>query len=507
MLEIKDLTISINDRYLIEGLNMVLNKGDKIAIIGEEGNGKSTLLKSILGICEYANVTGLINIRNNRIGYLEQSINNKDLEKIVYDFLFVDQNDYYNKISGFYKFLELIKLNDEILNQKIETLSGGEKVKIGILKLLLNEYDILFLDEPTNDLDIETLEWLENFINITNKPIIYISHDETLLANTANVILHLEQIKKKTECRHTLLRIGYDEYVEKRIRKIEKQIQVAKSEKREFNKQQEKLQRVMQKVEYQQNTISRKDPHGAALLKKKMHSLKSQERKLDKVELTDIPDVEESINFFFEEVEIPRNKNIINLKLDKLQIDNKVLSKNIELDVIGDAHVCIIGKNGVGKSTLIKLIYEKLKSRKDIKVGYMPQTYDDILINYEYVLDFICTTKTKDEVTKARMFLGNMKFTREEMISRIKDLSNGTKAKLFLIKFVLDKCDVLILDEPTRNVSPLSNPVIRKVLMNYKGTIISVSHDRKYITEVIDTLYTLTADGLIKEDIKNKIEC
>lgn len=499
MLEIKDLTISISDRYLIKNLNLILNNGDKLAIIGEEGNGKSTLLKSILGICEYAEISGNINLKGNRIGYLEQSISNDKLDKSVYEFLFIDDTDYYDKINNLYKYLEIISLTDDILKQEIRTLSGGEKVKISILKLLLNEYDILFLDEPTNDLDIETLEWLEKFINNTNKPIMYVSHDETLLANTANMILHLEQIKKKTECRHTLLKIDYDTYVEQRLRKIEKQTQVARSEKREFNKQQEKLQRIMQKVEYQQNTITRADPHGAKVLKKKMHSLKSQERKLDETELTEVPDVEESISFSFEKVEIPRAKNIINLNIDELKVSNKVLSKNIKLDVIGNVHLCIIGKNGVGKSTLIKIIYNELKDRNDIKVGYMPQTYDDILNNYKYVLDFVCPNGSKDEITKARMFLGNMKFTRDEMISNIKDLSNGTKAKLFLIKLVLDKCDVLILDEPTRNVSPLSNPVIRKVLKEYKGTIISVSHDRKYINEVVNALYILTPDGLVKE--------
>lgn len=499
MLEIKDLTISISDRYLIKNLNLILNNGDKLAIIGEEGNGKSTLLKSILGICEYAEISGNINLKGNRIGYLEQSISNDKLDKSVYEFLFIDDTDYYDKINNLYKYLEIISLTDDILKQEIRTLSGGEKVKISILKLLLNEYDILFLDEPTNDLDIETLEWLEKFINNTSKPIIYVSHDETLLANTANMILHLEQIKKKTECRHTLLKIDYDTYVEQRLRKIEKQTQVARSEKREFNKQQEKLQRIMQKVEYQQNTITRADPHGAKVLKKKMHSLKSQERKLDETELTEVPDVEESISFSFEKVEIPRAKNIINLNIDELKVSNKVLSKNIKLDVIGNVHLCIIGKNGVGKSTLIKIIYNELKDRNDIKVGYMPQTYDDILNNYKYVLDFVCPNGSKDEIAKARMFLGNMKFTRDEMISNIKDLSNGTKAKLFLIKLVLDKCDVLILDEPTRNVSPLSNPVIRKVLKEYKGTIISVSHDRKYINEVVNALYILTSNGLVKE--------
>ena len=150
--------------------------------------------------------------------------------------------------------------------------------------------------------------------------------------------------------------------------------------------------------------------------------------------------------------------------------------------------------------TLIKIIYDELKGRTDINVGYMPQNYDDILSKYKTVLDFICNSGNKEEITKARMFLGNMKFTRDEMTGNIKDLSNGTKAKLFLIKLVLDKCNVLILDEPTRNVSPLSNPVIRKVLKEFGGTIISVSHDRKYLDEVIDTLYILTEDGLVKRD-------
>ena len=129
----------------------------------------------------------------------------------------------------------------------------------------------------------------------------------------------------------------------------------------------------------------------------------------------------------------------------------------------------------------------------------MPQDYDDILSGYDNVLDFVVSSKDKEEITKARMYLGNMNFTRKEMTGKIKDLSNGTKAKLFLMKLVIDKCNVLILDEPTRNVSPLSNPVIRQVLKDFNGTIISVSHDRRYIDEVIDTLYVLTSDGLIRK--------
>ena len=500
MLEVSNLSIKIQDRYLLKNLSLTLNKGDKLAIIGEEGNGKSTLLKGILGICKYAEVTGNINLKGNTIGYLAQSMSENELSKKTHDFLFKDDNDYYEKTNNLYKYLELLNLSDKVLEQKIGTLSGGEKVKIGLLKLLINEYDILFLDEPTNDLDLDSLEWLEKFINNIDKPIMYVSHDETLLANTANMILHLEQIMKKTDCRNTLLKIDYDTYVAQRLKKIDKQTQIANFEKRTFNKQQEKLRKIMQKVEHQQNTISRKDPHGAQVLKKKMHTLKSQEKRLDETKITEIPDVEENINFFFEDVSIPKTKNIISLDIPKLTIQDKLLSENIKLDIIGNTHLCIIGQNGVGKSTLIKLIYEKLKNRGDIKVGYMPQTYDDIFANYDYALSFLCPSGNKDDITKARMYLGNMKFTRDEMTSKIKDLSNGTKAKLFLIKMVLEKYNVLILDEPTRNVSPLSNPVIRKVLKEFKGTIISISHDRKYIAEVIDNLYILTPKGLIKQN-------
>lgn len=501
MLEIKNLSMKVNNKYIIKDLSLTLNKNDKLAVIGEEGNGKSTLLKAILGIANYAEIEGTINSKKNRMGYLEQSLPEEDLEKTGYEYLFISDEDYYNKVNNFYKQLDRLNLKDDLLDRKLKTLSGGEKVKICMIKLLLEEYDILLLDEPTNDLDIETLEWLENFINKVEQPIIYVSHDEVLLSHTANMILHIEQIKHKTECRHTLVRVDYDTYVKTRLNKLTKQTQIAKSEKRQYQEQQYKLKQVMQKVEYQQNTISRSDPHGARLLKKKMHSLKSQEKKLDKKELTELPDVEESINFSFEKVAIPKTKKIINIPLKELKVKDKILSKNIELEIIGNPHVCIIGQNGVGKSTLIKEIYNTLRTKTDIKVGYMPQNYEDILKEYDKVIDFIAPSGKKEEITKARMYLGNMNFTREEMEGKIAELSNGTKAKLILMKLVLEKCNVLLLDEPTRNVSPLSNPVIRKVLKEFKGTIISISHDRKYIEEVIDKLYRLTPNGLILEKL------
>ncbi len=495
MLDIKNLTIKIQDRFLVKNLSFHLNKGDKLAIIGEEGNGKSTLLKAILGICEYASVEGSIQSYNYRIGYLEQSLNESVLNQTVFSYLFSDEVDYYENINSFYKYLKLFFKNDQILNQSMNTLSGGEKVKVNFLKLFLLEYDIFFLDEPTNDLDIETLEWLEHFLNVTEKPIVYVSHDETLLEQTATMVLHLEQVKKKMECRSTFLKADYATYVTQWMNFIDHQNQMASKEFHDYQKKQAKLNQIMQKVEHRQNTISRSDPHGAQLLKKKMHSLKSQEKKLENLNLTEKLDVEESILFAFDVPALPKDKCILTMDLDELNTGNKVLVHNIHLEVFGNTHLCFIGKNGVGKSTLLKKIYEILRTRQDIHVGYMPQNYNDIL-GKSSVLDFICTDKSKECVTKSRMLLGNMKFTKEEMEGNISALSNGEKAKLILAHLVLEKYNVLILDEPTRNVSPLSNPVIRLVLKEFKGTIISVSHDRKFLKEVIDQVYLVTEDGL-----------
>lgn len=506
MIEIKNLSIKVNDRYLVKDLSLNLNKNDKLAIIGEEGNGKSTLLKCIIGICNYAEVTGTINLNNNKIGYLEQHITESYKEQKVFDYLFISDNDYYNKINNLYKNLTILNIKDDILDKRMNILSGGEKIKVAILKLLLDDNDVLLLDEPTNDLDIETLIWLENFINKIDKPIIYISHDETLLSKTANMILHIEILKKKTECKHTLLRIKYDEYIDLRLRTILHQTQVHNFEKKELEKKEEKLKWQKQRVEFEQNNISRSDPHGGRLLKKKMHNVKSQEKKLENIDITEKPDPEESIYFKFEEVNIPNNKKILNLNNYNLIINNNNIKINLE--VYGNVHICIIGKNGTGKTTLIRKIYDMLKDRTDIKVGYMPQDYNDILNSYDNVLDFITNgSKNKEEITKSRMYLGNMKFTPEEMTGNIDNLSGGSKAKLILMKLVLDKCNVLLLDEPTRNVSPLSNPVIRKVLKEFNGTIISVSHDRKYIEEVPNKIYLLTNNELNlieKEDFIEK---
>ena len=173
-----------------------------------------------------------------------------------------------------------------------------------------------------------------------------------------------------------------------------------------------------------------------------------------------------------------------------------MLAKDVELSVVGNQHICIIGKNGVGKSTLLKRIWEELKDRKDLAVCYMPQDYRDIL-DYEMTpAEFLQANYDKQSYTNALSFLGSMKFTRDEMVHKIGELSGGQRAKIIFLNMVLQKANVLILDEPTRNFSPLSAQVIRKALMDFNGTIISISHDRKYLDEVADIVYELSEEGI-----------
>lgn len=511
MMEINNLTIikKKDNRTLIENFNFILHKGDKVAIIGEEGNGKSTLIKAIYNkklVEEYCDIKGTININNCKVGYLEQSLSDDIINDEVMNFFLKDNLtgeidfDMYNNIEKIYSVFSKLNINRSILddNRIIKTLSGGEKVKLQLAKLLIDDPDVLLLDEPSNDLDINTLLWLEDFINESNKAIIFISHDEALLENVSTHIIHLEQINKKSVPKHTICKLNYADYVEGRELTINKQNQIAAKEKKQFDEKMDKWRKIYQRVDHEQATISRQDPHGGFLLKKKMHSVKAQGKMLEKEKenLTKKVDREEAINMLFDyQINLPKNKVLYNKEIKPLKVGDKILCKDASLLIKASDHIVIIGNNGTGKTTLLKQIHNELKT-SNYRIGYMPQNYEDVLNLNETVINYVCPSLDKEERTKALTFLGSNKFKEEEMINKIENLSGGQKAKLLLIKLILDKSEVLILDEPTRNLSPLSNPVIRKMLREYKGCIVSVSHDRKYIDEVCNKVYEMNEEKL-----------
>ena len=499
MLQLEKLTITHQKdlQDLVRDLDLVLNPGEKLAIIGEEGTGKSSLIKAIVApemLSFYAQLSGNITNHFHQFGYLPQALEKEDLQLTVMDFLYRDLDYVLFDFNLYYKYADQFGLDLDRFdahNQTLASLSGGERLKVQLLKILATDPDLLILDEPSSDLDLETLQWLEHFIKQSDKAILFISHDESLLARAATAILHLELLKKRTEPRATFYRGSYDQYRQERTEKFEHQLQVAKKEREEHAKKMERHHRIHQSVEHVLRHTH--DSTAGRLLAKKMKNVLSQEKRLKKEaeNLTEIPQDMDAIQLFFSEIKpLPASKILLSWEHKALPT-----GQTVNLQIRGQDKLVITGKNGVGKTRLLKLLLQDLQARPDLSVGYMPQHYEEDFENQDTPLSFLASEADEE---KARTLLASLKFTRQEVVHSLHDLSGGQKAKLFLARMVLAGNDVLVLDEPTRHFSPTSLPLIRQLLMDYPGAIISVSHDRHFIEEVAKIHYQLDEESLVR---------
>ena len=506
MLQISDITIrhSRDLSLMVSGLSCAFNSGDKAVVIGEEGNGKSTLLKYIYDPSltdGYAECSGTVISVGEKISYLPQSLSAADLDMTVEEFIGdqVDEVLYDWDLSGMLMEFGADRL-DLMRVRKMRSLSGGEKIRVQLIRILAQRPTVLLLDEPSNDIDISTLEILEDLINSFRGIVLFVSHDETLIRNTANMVIHMERLNRKTEPRCTVARTSYDEYVSSRNRAFEKQTMQAQNDLREKRKRDDKLRKIYQQVDAAQRNVARDDPSTGRLLKKKMRSVKSLERRFEKQDesMTQVPREELPINFILTGSGIPSQKTVLDLNLRTLYASDgaSVLSRNISLFVRGPEKVCITGDNGCGKTTLLREIMSQMSARTDIRVQYMPQDYADMLDMDSDPVTAVCDSWDPDVRKTARNHLAALRFTADEMEHKVRDLSSGQQAKLFLLRMELSDANVLILDEPTRNLSPLSGPVIRQMLSGFNGAIISVSHDRSFISEVCTRVLELGPEGL-----------
>ena len=509
MLQIKKvkLTHKKDLRVILDDFSLVLNAGDKAVIIGEEGNGKSTLMKWIYDpdlIEDYIEAEGTKIDSGEKLGYLPQEMPEADKKKTVYEY-FSEEELFWNKTPR-----ELADIARKFgmskdffySEQQMGSLSGGEKVKTQLMRLFIQDATVLLLDEPSNDIDIATLELLEKTINEWENIVLFISHDETLIERTANMVVHIEQIMRKTKSRYTIAKLPYRQYVEERLHNFERQEQQAQNDRREKAIRDEKYRKLMQNVQNALASCSRQAPNIGKNLKDKMHTVKSMEKRFEREDekMIEMPEQEEAIFFKLGDKNsyIPAGKTVIEYELPKLMTPDgsRVLAEDIFLRIRGSEKICIIGPNGTGKTTLLKKIAEELLKRTDIKAEYMPQNYEDLLNMDMTPVDFLDKTGDKEERTRIRTYLGSLKYTADEMEHPISELSGGQKAKVLLLRMSLSGANVLILDEPTRNFSPLSGPVIRKMLREFPGAIISISHDRKYIDEVCEKIYELKSHSL-----------
>ena len=274
MLQIKNLNLTHKKdlKTILENFSCTFNDGQKAVIIGEEGNGKSTLLRWIFDpelVEDYCEAVGERIILGQSMGYLPQELPAGDRGKTVWEF-FMEDGGFPDRSPR-----ELGRLAREFgvspdffyREQTVGTLSGGEKVKAQIMRILLSDPHVLLLDEPSNDIDLETLEWLEKLILKWTGIVIFISHDETLIERTANMVIHMEQIRRKTKSRYTVAAMPYEQYQKERFNQFERQARMAENDRREKKIRDEKYRRICQSVDHAQNAVSRQDPFTARLLK------------------------------------------------------------------------------------------------------------------------------------------------------------------------------------------------------------------------------------------------
>ena len=492
MLKLSHLSLALPDgRILLNDLSLTLQAREHLALVGEEGDGKSTLLKLLAGEqADYVSCTGSF-FTDWKTGLLPQQIDPvwNDLTPIDYLLRHHPEEDIAPEAWSDCVQLEAAArqcgLDPELLyvTRPVSTLSGGEKVRLSLVKLLAQEPDLLLLDEPANDLDLPALEWLEHWIASSPLPIIFISHDVHLLKACAGRILHLEQRNKKTKPVWTLFEGGWDAYLENRTSQRQKTAQQARNEKLAYEKKKQHLNDLANKVEGQLRTVSRQRPHEGMVLKKKMKAVRVSQDFLESRERTTTDTAEEEMSFFLPSVPFPAGKKIADETV-VVERNGTQLMEPFELSLYGPLKLVITGPNGCGKSTLLRQLWESLKQRSDLKAGWMPQNYDEAFLPGESPVSFLL--RFSDDTTLIRTRLGSMHFTEREMDQPVSDCSGGQKAKLILASLALQNCNVILLDEPTRSLSPLSVGVLSQALRSCPAALIAVSHDITFIDSVFD---------------------
>ena len=507
MIKINHLTITQNKdlRDLISDLNITIQDGEKVAIIGEEGNGKSTLLRTLMGerLADFT-IRGEIKSDLRSLSYIPQKLAEDLKKKTLHDYFFLESTDL--DYSILYRLAEELHFDSDRFasDQEIGSLSGGEALKIQLIHELAKPFEVLFLDEPSNDLDLETVDWLKRKIQKMKQTVIFISHDEDFLSQTADTIVHLLLVKHRKEAETLVEHLDYDRYSEQRKANFARQSQQAANDQRAYDKTMEKHRRVKQKVETAlRNT---KNDVAGRLLAKKMKNVLSQEKRYEKVaqSMTQKPLEEEQIQLFFSDIEpLAASKVLILLEKENLSIGERVLAQELQLTVRGQEKIGIIGPNGIGKSTLLAKLQQLLNNKREISLGFMPQDYQETLQLDLSPVEFLSQTGHKEEIPKIQSHLASLNFSYPEMHHQIHSLSGGQQGKLLLLNLVLRKPNFLLLDEPTRNFSPTSQPEIRKLFANYSGGLVTVSHDRRFLKEVCTSIYNLTEHGLEVVDLQD----
>ena len=521
MLNIHNLSVSFGGEYLFEEITFRLGAGDRVGLIGKNGAGKSTMLKILSR--EMEPDTGQIAAdKDLKIGFLKQDIDfvegrtvleesyeafeeikkleakleeinhqlaeRTDYESEEYHQLMIDLNDVQHQyeIHGGYNYqgeteriLQGLGFKREDFNKLTDTFSGGWRMRIELAKLLLQQNDILLLDEPTNHLDIESIIWLEGFLNNYPGAVVIVSHDKMFLDNVTNrtIEISLGRIYDFNK--------PYSKYLVLRKELREQQLASQKNQEKQIQQTEKLIEKFRAKAS-------------------KASMAQSLIKKLDKIDRIEVDEDDNSVMNLKFPVSVVPGKVVVEAHHISKSYGNKNVLKNIDLLIERDSKTAFVGQNGQGKSTLAKIIVGELdyngslKLGHNVQIGYFAQNQAEYLDGSKTVLDTMIDAANESNRAKVRDILGSFLFRGDEVEKYVRVLSGGERNRLALAKLMLQPFNVLVMDEPTNHLDIKSKNVLKDALKSFEGTLILVSHDRDFLQGLTNKVYEFK-DHRIKE--------
>ncbi|MDD3341719.1 MAG: ABC-F family ATP-binding cassette domain-containing protein [Bacilli bacterium] len=530
-LSLSKVTKTFGFDNILDTFDLEVSSSEKIALIGPNGCGKSTILKLIMK--EEYPIEGKVTIRKGaKVAMLSQHPPKVEEEYTVKDLLTENFKEVYevekamrelenqmslctpDKLQPILhkydtlqqKFLTLngyeidskvdeicnkFNLDNEMLNRKFNSLSGGEKTIVHFASIMLGEPTILLLDEPTNHLDLDALEWLENYLNNFKGTILLSSHDRYFLDKVTNKTVLIE--RGKGEVFHG----NYSYYLVENEKRILHEFE-------QYKDQQKMIEAMKRKVKKLQEFGRRADPNGESFFKRAA----SIQKRLDKIEKIEKPSVQSELPLSFKMGD-RSGKQVLGVKNFDLSVPGKELLTHNTLDIRFQDKICLMGKNGSGKSTFIKYIMDlsqsngmddSIKLGSNIKMGYIPQiiTFENENIT---ILEYARKSYEGTE-THLRASLSKFMFHDESIFKRVGNLSGGEKVRLKLFELIQQNINFLIMDEPTNHIDITTKEVLETALKEYPGTLLFISHDRYFINELAKKIFYIE-DKKINEYIGN----
>jgi ATP-binding cassette subfamily F protein 3 len=528
VLSCKDIHKSYGIDVILDKVTFNINESEKVGLIGANGAGKTTLFKILTGQLEQDSGELFID-KNKKVGYLSQHLSLESTSTIYEELLTVFQelldtenrlreleiklnepydaskeqyhekiiheyttlSELYNHRGGYtYKaeisrVLKGLGFTEQDFDKNINILSGGQKTRVSLCKLLLTMPEILLLDEPTNHLDLDAIEWLEEYLKAYKGTIIIISHDRFFLDSITNKTVEMINGHVNT------YNGNYTAFIDLKKKNYEVQLKA-------YNLQQTEIKR-------QEDIIER---YRSFNREKSIKAAESREKALQKIERIDAPDRETKASKIKFETQIKSGNDVLHVENLSKSYGDKRLFHSLDVDIKRGDKTALIGENGRGKTTLFKIIMDNVEKDTGIKVlgknvfiGYYDQEQSD-LHEEKTILDEVWDEFPNMTTTQLRNALAAFLFTGDDVFKHISTLSGGEKCRINLLKLMLSKSNFLLLDEPTNHLDIMSREALEESLLSYDGTLLVISHDRYFLNKVIDKIYELKEEG-IKEYLGN----